>query len=181
MTTDLVDSEGVIRFFQRLSNCFRYPGVVYLVGGSSLILVAAKPNTFDIDIQFEISPEHQREFIRCLRQVSRELKFPVEHASPDHFIPLPGGYQDRRRFLGRFGQLDVFHFDFYSVALSKIHRGNEKDFADVLAMLNQGIIIWEVLTSYFQEILPRYEELLTAHPDEYQRKFSLLETRFRAG
>ena len=51
--------------------------------------------------------------MRCLRQVSRELHFPVEQASPEQFIPLPKGFEDRRQFVGRFGALDIFHFDLY--------------------------------------------------------------------
>jgi hypothetical protein len=47
---------------------------------------------------------------------SRDLRIPIERASPDQFIPLPAGYKDRKRFIERYGSLDVFHFDFYSVA-----------------------------------------------------------------
>lgn len=179
MTNVLVDAQGITNFLQRLGRCYRHAGTVYLVGGSSLLLVAAKESTFDIDLKFDVSPEHHTEFIRCLRQTGRELKLPVEQASPDQFIPLPHGYQERRRFIGRFGQLEVFHFDFYSVALSKLHRGNEKDFADILNMVQQGLIELPELEKYFQEILPHYENLLSADPDSFQRKFTFFKEKFR--
>ena len=102
------------------------------MGGTSLLLAAGKMSTFDIDVQFQTENQHYSEFIRCLRTVSRELGIPVELASPEQFIPLPAGFQDRRQFVGRYGSLDVFHFDFYSIALAKVHRGNEKDFDDVV-------------------------------------------------
>ena len=44
----------------------------------------------------------------------------------------------RAKFIDRFGSLDVYHFDVYSVALSKIERGRDADFADVLALLEAG-------------------------------------------
>jgi hypothetical protein len=172
MTTNLVDDRGITRFLEQLGRCYRHAGSIYLVGGSSLILVAAKASTFDIELKAEIAPEHHSEFIRCLRQVSRELQYAVEQASPDQFIPLPTGYADRCQFIGRFGHLDVFHFDFYSVALSKLHRGNEKDFTDVTNILKQRLIEFVTLEHYFQEILPRYEDLLSADPDDFKAKFA---------
>jgi hypothetical protein len=180
MTNSLVDAQGLHTFLQRLGHCYRHTGELYLVGGSSLLLVAAKTSTFDIDIKFEVPPEHQTAFIRCLRQVGRELGVPVEQASPDQFIPMPSGYAERRRFVGRFGNLDVFHFDFYAVALSKLHRGNDKDFADVISMTQQGLIKLAALEGYFQEILPRYEDLLSADPDSFQRKFALFKEKLAA-
>ncbi len=173
MTDNLVDAQGISDFLQRLGRCYRHTGTVYLVGGSSLLLVLAKESTFDIDLKFEVPPEYHTEFIRCLRQVGRELKVPVEQASPDQFIPLPNGYQERRQFVGQFGNLEVFHFDFYSVALSKLHSGNEKDFADVIRMIRQGVIELPTLEIQFREILPRYENLLSADPESFQRKFVL--------
>lgn len=173
MANTLVDMQGIISFLQRLGQCYRQIGTIYLVGGSSLLLVSAKESTFDIDLKFEVPPEYHTEFIRCLRQVGRELQMPVEQASPDQFIPLPQGYQERRRFIGHFGKLEVFHFDFYSVALSKLHRSNEKDFADVINMLHQGLLELSTLERYFQEILPQYENLLSADPDSFQRRFAL--------
>lgn len=165
-----------------LGRCFRHPGRLFLVGGTSLLLVAAKRTTLDVDIQFEIDPAHHTEWVRCVRDVSRQLGIPVEQASPADFIPLPTGYEGRHQFVGRFGQLDVFHFDFYSVALSKIHRGNEKDFGDVIAMLSQGLIALERLQTYFDEIL----QIVEAHdisntPEQFTRKFDLLLERLGAG
>jgi hypothetical protein len=153
---------------------------LYLVGGTSLLLVAAKEVTLDVDVQFEIDPLHHAEWIRCIRQVRQQLAIPVEHAAPDHFIPLPAGYEGRHQYIGRYGRLEVFHFDFYSVALSKIHRGNEKDFTDLVAMVQQGLVGSEQLRRYFEEILPKLEvHDIAAMPDEFARKFDLFEERLR--
>lgn len=181
MDSPTVDAHGVIAFLERLGQCYRRPGVVYLVGGSSLLLVAAKASTFDIDLKYEVAPSDQVEFMRCLRRLSRQMSVSIEEAGPDDFIPLPRGYQERRQFIGRFANLDVFHFDFYSVALSKLHRGNEKDFIDVVTMVQTGVIDLNRLEQYYQEIFPLLEaHSLRANPDDFARKFALFKARLAA-
>lgn len=179
MSDNLIDVRSAQLFLERLGKCYQHPGTLYLVDGTSLLLVARKESTFDIDVQFAIAPEHLTEFIRCLRQVSRELGFPVEQASPDQLIPLPAGFENRHQFVGRFGSLDVFHFDFYSVALAKIHRGNEKDYADVVNMISTGLIDLQQLEFYLEQVLPGYEDFSpTADPAIFRRKFALLKEKF---
>ncbi len=178
MSQSRVDSEKLIEFLTRLGARFRQPGTVYLVGGSSLLLVEAKKSTYDIDLKFEVAVEYHTEFLNCLRQIRREMDIDVEEASPDQFLPLPGGYEDRRRFVGRYGVLDVFHFDFYSVALGKIQRGNDKDYTDVFNMIRAGVIEFDMLEQYFNEVLPKMEaHSLRADPDKFKRKFELLKQR----
>lgn len=174
---DITASE-LKRFLRQLGHCYRHSGRVYLVGGSSLIIVTAKASTLDIDLQFDVPAEHHGEFIRCLREVSRRLQVPVEQASPDQFIPLPTGYQDRHQFIGRYGLLDVFHFDFYSIALSKLHRGNEKDFADVIQMVQNQLITLPKLRNYFHEVLPQLETFsISTKPENFARNFDVFEQR----
>jgi hypothetical protein len=173
-----ITAQALQDFLAKLGDCYRHSGRLYLVGGSSLILVAAKVSTLDIDLQFDIPEEHQAQFIRCLRELSRRHQLPVEQASPDQFIPLPQGYQNRHQFIGRYGSLDVFHFDFYSVALSKLSRGNEKDFADVIQMVTQKLIALSQLREQFQEVLPQVESFgLRADPEDFKRNFALFEQR----
>ena len=137
-------------------------------------------STLDIDLQFDVPVEHQEEFVRCLREISRQRRLPIEQASPEQFIPLPSGYQERHRFIDRFGSLDVFHFDFYSIALSKLRRGNEKDFADVIQMVRDGLIALPQLRAFFQEILPQLESFdISADARDFERHFALFERRLK--
>ena len=178
MAEILVDARTLETFLQRLGQCFHHQAALYLVGGTSLLLAAGKMSTFDIDVQVQTENQHSSQFIRCLRTVSRDLGVPVELASPEQFIPLPAGFQDRRQFVGRYGSLDVFHFDFYSIALAKVHRGNEKDFDDVVRMVQTGLISITVLESYLEQILPEYEyHQPSADPATFRRKFELLKEK----
>ena len=131
MAETLVNTRTLETFLQRLGQCFHYQAALYLVGETSLLLAAGKKSTFDIDVQFQTENQYYPDSsVVC--EVSRDLGVPVELASPEQFIPLPAGFQITT-FVRRYGSLDVFHFDFYSIALAKIHRGNEKDFDDVCA------------------------------------------------
>ena len=173
-----VTSQRLLNLLEQLGRCYRFPGRIFLVGGTSLIIAGSKTSTFDIDLDFEIEPEHHTEFVRCLRQLSRDLKLSVEQVSPADFMPLPDGYQNRHQFVRRYGSLDVYHFDFYSVALSKLHRGNEKDFTDVVNMVKTRLIDVENLRQSFHEVLPKLETVLSrTTPEDFQRKFELFEER----
>lgn len=150
-----ITEETLQDFLERLGQCYRHPGRIFLVGGSSLILVDAKVTTLDIDLKLEIPDQYQEEFIRCLREISLQRNLSVELASPDQFIPLPAGYQNRHQYIGRYGSLELFHFDFYSMALSKLHRGNQKDYSDVIQMVRNDLISMAELRKQFQEVLPK--------------------------
>jgi len=71
------------------------------------------------------------------------------------FIPLPPQAGERRRLFGRFGQLDVYIFDPYTIALSKIARGFEADIEDVVFLLRSGVIEFSELERLFGAILPK--------------------------
>lgn len=59
----------------------------------------------------------------------------VDIASPLDFLPALPGWQGRSRFRFREGNLEVFDFDLYSQALSKLERGFELDLEDVHNMV----------------------------------------------
>ncbi len=161
---------------EALGRRFRRPGRVYLVGGTTLVYEGFRAQTLDIHLTYEIAEADHAEFMRTLQELKRALAINIEEASPQEFIPLPAGSQERARFVGRFGQLEIFHFDAYSVALSKIERGQEADFADVLALLKAGWHKFEALQTHFESILPLVGgHSLKADPGEFQRKFSHLE------
>jgi hypothetical protein len=177
-----VDRQRIEQFLKHLGRRFRRPGRVYLVGGTTSVFEGLRPQTVDIDLTYEIAAEDQAAFIRTVRELKQELAINVEEVSPGDFIPLPTGYRERCRFIGRYGQLDVFHFDLYSTALSKIERGTEGDFADVLALLRTRQIEMETLNAAFAEILPQMASAsLKQDPQEFERKFAALNQMWQLG
>jgi hypothetical protein len=175
MPREPVDRQRIERFLVELGKRFRRSGKVFLVGGTTMVYEGFRAQTLDIDLTFDVQAEDRSEFIRTVRELKDELDINVEEVSPGDFIPLPAGYEHRAQFIGRYGQLDVFHFDPYSTALSKIERGTEEDFADVLALLRSGRIEADQLRSSFRFILRDFEiASLRGDPEEFQRKFNVL-------
>ncbi len=175
MPREPVDRQRIERFLRELGKRFRRPGRVYLVGGTTMVYEGFRAQTLDIDLTFDVQAEDHADFIRTVRTLKNELDLNVEEASPGDFIPLPPGHEHRAQYIDRYGQLEVFHFDLYSTALSKIERGTEEDYADVLALLHSGRIDADQLRSSFEQILPDFETAsLRGDPDEFQRKFDAL-------
>lgn len=170
-----VDRGRIEAFFQALGRRFRRPGRIYLVGGATIVLRGLRASTLDIDIAAEIAPAHREEFVAAVRALKEELQTNVEEAHPAEFIPLPEGSEDRAVFVGRFGELDVYHFDPYSTALSKIERGTEKDFDDVAALVRDGMVERKRLHLAFDEVMRRYgRQSLRQDPPRFRSNFAEL-------
>ena len=84
-------------------------------------------------------------------------------------------------WVGRFGRVDVFHYDLVASALSKIERGHESDLDDVEALLKSGHLKREELRKGYEEVLPRMgKESLKQDPERLKRNFEALEKRLGA-
>jgi hypothetical protein len=167
-------------FLVKLGMEFRRPARLYLVGGTTLVYEGLREQSLDIDISFEVADEHEAEFAQVIRRLKDEMQINVEQASPGDFIPLPSGWKERAKHVGRFGTVDVFHFDLYSTALSKIERGREGDYQDVLALLGSEQIDLHELRAAFENIMPRLErESLKRNPERFRRNFATMEALFQ--
>jgi hypothetical protein len=128
------------------------PGTrMYLTGGATAVLEGWRESTVDIDVRFEPDSAAALERIRDLKE---ELSLNVELASPLDFLPPLPGWQDRSRFRLRDGNLEVFDFDPYSQALSKLQRGFELDLEDVWNMVESGQVDPINLRELFEAIEP---------------------------
>lgn len=173
-----VGAREIREFLEALGREFHGRAQVYLVGGATLVYEGLRPTTLDIDLSFEVDPALHGRLIDAVRALKDRLQLNIEEASPADFIPLPAGAQDRRIWIGKFGDVDAFHFDLYSVSLGKLDRGQEKDFEDVEGLLDSGRIEFDHLRRYYEEVLPRCgSESLRQDPDRLRRHFEALEAR----
>lgn len=122
---------------------------MYLVGGATAVLHGWRPTTIDVDLTLD--PERD-EVLRAIPELKRSLDLNVELAAPHHFIPPLPAWQERSIFIGRYGQLSVFHYDPYSQALAKIERGHAQDLGDLRRMLSDGLVEREKLLELFDAI-----------------------------
>lgn len=150
----------------------RQPGRLYLVGGAAMIHRGIRPGqTLDIDIQITSDPVN---LMGQVAQLKHRLNMNIEFASPGDFMPLPAQWEARSEFLKRYDQVDVFYFDWYSIALSKIERSSRLDIADVHLLVKQGFVDVVELDKLYQDVFnkignPPYDRLF---PNLSQQKFS---------
>ena len=91
-------------------------------------------------------------------RVARELKIYVEPVAIERFIPLPEGSNKRNIRIGQFGNLEVFVADPYSISLSKLDRGFDTDFDDIIFLVKRRLIDIEELDRIMRKALLRARE-----------------------
>ncbi|HEV2755647.1 MAG TPA: DUF6036 family nucleotidyltransferase [Actinomycetota bacterium] len=161
-----LDAERLTAFLTELGNA-RTAARVYLTGGATAILEGWRSSTIDIDLRIE--PDDDA-VLRLLPELKERLDVNVELASPPDFIPELPGWRDRSPYVGRFGSLDVHHFDPYSQALAKIERGFDHDLADVREMIARGLVEPRRALALFDEIEPALYRYPAIDPADFARR-----------
>lgn len=145
------DAERIRRLARELGRAVAPGTRMYLTGGATAVLEGWRDSTVDIDVRFEPDSDAALNRIKGLKE---ELSVNVELASPLDFLPPLDGWQDRSRFRFREGNLEVFDFDPYSQALSKLQRGFELDLKDVQSMVRSGQVEPGRLLELYEGIEP---------------------------
>jgi|APSaa5957512622_1039677.scaffolds.fasta_scaffold130813_1 hypothetical protein len=138
-------------FIQKLAELIDYPISLYLLGGSALCFLGNPRRTTDVDLTF---PDTQSEIKKQIEFLADELKIEVEIVPIEEFIPLPDGAEQRHHKVGQYGSIEVYTYDPYSIALSKLARGFETDIQDVLFLINGGWIEIAKLEQMVEASLP---------------------------
>ncbi len=147
-----VDKAAIESFLQQLGRAFHKPARLYLVEGAALVHLGIRPGfTQDIDVQ--VYGANEGDLIVTIQKLIERLQVNIEFAAPGDFIPLTLQWEAHAQFVGRYGTIDVFYFDFYSIALSKIERGNDRDIADVKLLMQHGMVTPDELDKAYQEVL----------------------------
>lgn len=143
--------EKLREFMTALGRETKGTGRIYLTGGATALIFGWRPTTIDIDLKADPEPTLLYEAIAHLKDA---LEVNVELASPSDFIPELPDWRSRSIYIQRCGNLDFYHLDPYSQALSKISRGHPRDLTDVVAMVQEGLIDKAKILDYFSQIEP---------------------------
>jgi len=155
------------KFMSELAKASKGPGSVYLVGGSTALLLNLREQTIDIDLKLDPEPDGAFEAIAKLKN---ELEVNVELASPDDFIPVPSDWKDKSQFIETIEGVSFFHFDIASQALAKIERGHTQDLLDVKAYLGEGILSSEQIRQRLSDALPLVLRYPSIDSKQFQSK-----------
>lgn len=162
----LATAERIRAFLTRLGGAARSPATAYLTGGSTAVLLGWRDSTIDIDLK--LVPD-SGELMRALPALKEALEINVELASPDLFIPVPAGWEDRCPWESTEGRLTVRHFDLTAQAVAKLERGHARDVADVAAMLGRGLVSPAGLLSFLDAIEPELYRFPAIDPPTLRR------------
>jgi Nucleotidyltransferase of unknown function (DUF6036) len=139
----LVDAAAIGGFLTALGARQAEPVQLSLLGGCALILLGSPRTTADID--YVGDDIRQTGFQQTIVQVASELQLKVEPVPIDRFVPLPPDSEARRVFIARYGMIDVYVVDPYVIALSKLDRGFDTDFDDIVFLITRGMVNLERL------------------------------------
>jgi hypothetical protein len=149
---------------------------LFLLGGSALILLGSPRPTIDIDfVGDDIAPS---EFDRAIMQAAKELKIFIEPVPIERFIPLPAGSESRKIRIGQYGNMEVYVTDPYSIALSKLDRGFDTDFDDILFLIENDHVELKELERMGQVVLTRAREF-DIDPADFLDHFEIVRGRLK--
>jgi len=160
------DAQRIRRLAAELGRVVPAETKMYLTGGATAVLEGWRPTTVDVDVRFEPDSDQA---LRRIAGLKEELSLNVELASPLDFLPELPGWKERSRFRFREGNLEVFDFDLYSQALSKLERGFELDLEDVRSMVSSGNIDPERLRELFEVVEPELFRFPAVNPADLRR------------
>jgi len=123
-----MDNTQIQSILQTMGERIPTPSRLTLIGGGALALLGSPRLTIDLDfIGDDLSPSP---LDKAIMQVAKDLNIYAEPVPLERFIPLPAGSSERAIFIGKFGNLEVYVADPYSIALSKLERGFDTDLED---------------------------------------------------
>ncbi len=147
----LATGERIRELFRRLGQRTRQPATIYVTGGATAVLLGWRESTIDVDLK--LVPDRD-ELLRLIPELKESLEINIELASPDLFIPVPPGWEERSPWETTEGPLVVRHFDLTSQALSKVERWHDRDRFDVSEMIRLGLVTTAALRDCFESIEP---------------------------
>jgi hypothetical protein len=164
-----VDTAKLMRFMDEIGKRARGPGRIYLVGGSTMLLLGVRNQTIDVDIKLHPEPAGVFEAIAKLKD---ELGLNVELASPDDFLPALPGWESRSEFIKRCGQVDFYHYDYYGQCLAKVMRWHTRDISDAKALVTLGKVVPGELWAHFEGVRPEIIRYPSVDPVDLEERLA---------
>jgi hypothetical protein len=147
----LADRERIRRLMEAFARAAADRVRVYLVGGTTAVLLGWRTTTIDVD--FVMRPEDDA-LLRAIPELKETLQINVETASPLDFMPVPAGWEDRSTFIEQIGHVAFYHFDLYAQALAKVERGHAQDLVDVQQLVGRKLVDPQRALDYFARMEP---------------------------
>lgn len=179
-----VNPEEFFELVESISKYIEREVKMYALGGTAMTLLNIKKSTRDIDINIESSPEyeyickifHQLGFERKgIRWITQEgLAFDIFYGSNILGTELLPDCIDKSDFIKSFGNIKIYTLSLEDIIISKLARGDSRDFDDIKMILKTDKIN---LKSFVQRYKKTMETSVVAH---YKQKLlDLIEIKFK--
>jgi hypothetical protein len=168
----LATAEGIRALLSALGREARQPTQAYVAGGATAVLLGWRDATIDVDLK--LAGNDVDRLLRAIPHLKETLQINVELATPDHFIPVRDGWEDRSRFESQDGNLAVYHFELVWQALAKIHRGHRQDLEDVDAMLRLGFVDASAIRDAFDSVEADLYRFPNIDPASFRRAVDIV-------
>jgi hypothetical protein len=145
---DLALSE-IQRYFEALAKRWRTPTSIYILGGGALYLLGSERPTLDLDYLGDDINKSNLQLV--MDTLAMEMQIELEAVPLDKMIPIASESYQRARLIGTFGDVSVYVFDPYSIALSKLDRGTESDLHDIVFLIRHNYVDTHILESFMQD------------------------------
>jgi len=165
-----VTSERLQEFMKALGDRVTQPTRIFLVGGSTAVILGWRDTT--IDINLKVVPESD-ESLQLFAGLKERLAVNIELASPDDFIPELPGWEARSTFIAQLAKVTFLHYDFYAQALAKLERGHASDLSDVKHLFRAQLINPRKLIDFFSQIEDQLFRNPAVDPGSFRRAVEL--------
>jgi len=163
---ELADEARIRQFMRALGREADESCQVFFTGGATAVLLGWRNTTIDVDIK--LVPDSDA-ILRAIPALKEALHLNVELASPDDFIPVREGWQERSPFIAQEGRLSFRHFDLVAQALAKIERRHTQDIDDVRVMIERGLVTVDRLREEFTAIESQLYRYPAVDPSAFKR------------
>lgn len=158
---------GTKMLFQLLESLSQYADEkiqMYALGGTALTILGIKPSTLDIDINIDSEKQYkylckifeQIGFKRAgvIRWITQEgMAFDLFHGSNILGTDLLPDCLEISKFAKSFGNIELYSLSLYDIIISKLARGDSRDFIDIKNILEKEKIDIKKLVERYRKTM----------------------------
>jgi len=179
------NAQELFELLESLSKYVEESVKMYALGGTALTILQIKPSTLDIDINIQSEKEH-RYICKLFEQVGFKRIGTIrwltqEGLAFDLFIganflgtQLLPDCLNKSKFIQSFGKIELYAICLEDIIISKLARGDPRDFIDIKRILDIEKIDLNYLISRYKETMEN-----SAVAFYKQKLLDLIEIKFR--
>jgi hypothetical protein len=179
-----ITAERLFTLLESLSKFIDVKIKLYALGGTALTILRMKKSTLDVDLNIRSEKEYeylcrifeQIGFTRAggIRWISQEgLAFDLFHGSNIMGTHLLSDCLEKSTFIKSFGTLELYTLSLQDVIISKLARGDTRDFEDIKCIFDKEKIDLHELVNRYRETM---ENSIVSHSQ--QKLLDLIEIKF---